>query len=83
MPPLPDLASLWLREPVPGDETGNAELALALEEAERRLSDYRGALIRRLELATAELIARYRDEPAACLVALPLQRPGRRVAPPA
>lgn len=73
MPPLPDLAALWLRESALDDPAANAELTLALEEAERRLSDYRAAVIRRLEVATLELIARYREEPAACLVALPLR----------
>lgn len=77
MPLLPDLGALWQREPVAGDPAGNVELTLALEEAERRLSDYRAALIARLEAATGELIARYRDEPSACLVALPV-RTGRR-----
>ncbi|MFL6137728.1 MAG: hypothetical protein ACJ74O_08015 [Frankiaceae bacterium] len=81
MPPLPDLAPLWQREPVADDEPGNAELALGLEEAERRLSEYRGALIQRLEASTADLIARYREEPGACLVALPLQRRGGTARP--
>jgi hypothetical protein len=74
MPPLPDITELWLRQPVVDDRAGNAELILALEEAERRLSDYRAAVVRRLDAATSELIARYREDPSACLVALPLQR---------
>lgn len=75
MPILPDLVDLWLREPAPGDRAATVELTLALEEAERRISDYRSALITRLEAATTELIARYREDPSSCLVALPLQPP--------
>jgi hypothetical protein len=73
LPELPDLAAVWLAEPVPGDGRRNALLVAALADAELRLAAYRDALAGRLEAATAELIARYREDPAACLVALPTQ----------
>ena len=74
IPPLPHLESLWDRDPVPGDDAANAALVADLERAERQLSAYRTALHRRLASATNELIARYREEPALCLSALPLPR---------
>jgi hypothetical protein len=73
LPPLPDLGAVWLAEPTRGDRAGNARLVAALGDAEERLGDYRAALERRLDVATAELIARYHENPAACLVALPLR----------
>lgn len=68
-PPLPDLAVLW-------DSSAEDERLLPrLADAEHELSAYRRALHARLDAATAELIARYREEPALALRALPLQRP--------
>jgi hypothetical protein len=78
MPPLPDLAELWAREPSPGDEAYNNALARDLSKAEAQLSGYRTALHKRLAGATGELIARYREQPALCLSALPLE-PAMRV----
>lgn len=75
IPPLPQLESLWDRDPRAGDDAHNAALIADLEKAEKQLSAYRSALHRRLSAATSELIARYRDEPALCLSALPLPRP--------
>ena len=74
IPPLPNLEALWARDPRPGDETYNASLVAELSRAEAQLSAYRAALHRRLASATTELIARYREEPALCLSALPLPR---------
>jgi hypothetical protein len=71
MPPLPDLGAVWAREPIPGDDAHNADLIRELTKAEAQLSAYRTALHRRLATATAELIARYREEPDLCLTALP------------
>lgn len=76
-PPLPDLATLWEREPGENEEA-RAELAAALADAETQLSAYRTDLHRRIADATAELIARYREEPLLCLTALP--RPPVRAA---
>jgi len=72
LPPLPDLAGLWDREPVPGADLHNDALAHDLVKAEAQLSAYRSALHQRLSGATGELIARYREEPLQCLSALPL-----------
>lgn len=71
MPPLPDLADLWAREPHPDDDEFNRQLAVDLSRAEAQLSAYRTALHKRLAAATGELIARYREEPSLCLSALP------------
>jgi hypothetical protein len=75
IPPLPNLESLWERDPRPGDEAYNESLVAELVTAEAQLSAYRAALHRRLSAATTELIARYREEPGLCLSALPLPRP--------
>lgn len=78
MPPLPDLAQLWARCSVPGDDAANRGLTHDLVKAERQLSAYRAALHRRLAAATGELIARYREDPAQCLTVLPVRPPGQR-----
>ena len=70
-PPLPDLAALWSREIPSGDAAGLADLTRQLAFAELQLSAYRGALHRRLASATEELIARYHEDPSACLSVLP------------
>lgn len=77
MPPLPDLAQVWSREPVAGDAEANAGLIHDLTKAEAQLSAYRTALHRRLADATGELIARYREQPELCLSVLP-DRPSSR-----
>jgi hypothetical protein len=80
IPPLPNLAELWERRVADHDAQGQVELDHDLASAERQLSDYRAALHRRIADATGELIARYREQPALCLTALPLRR-DRRVVP--
>ncbi|HEX5017954.1 MAG TPA: hypothetical protein VFX15_10270 [Actinomycetes bacterium] len=72
VPPLPDLAGLWAREADAEDPESVAELKRDLAFAELQLSAYRGALHRRLENATGELIARYREDPRLALLALPV-----------
>jgi 2-hydroxychromene-2-carboxylate isomerase len=72
VPPLPDLAALWAREANETDPASVAELKRDLGFAELQLSAYRAALHRRLENATGELIARYREEPRLALLALPV-----------
>jgi hypothetical protein len=74
IPPLPNLESLWARDARPGDDAYNESLAEELSRAEAQLSAYRQALHRRLQSATNELIARYREEPSLCLSVLPLPR---------
>lgn len=78
IPPLPSLAELWDRRVDDHDEAGRAAFAQDLLLAEAQLSAYRSALHGRISEATGELIARYREQPALCLTALPL-RPARRV----
>jgi hypothetical protein len=79
IPPLPDLAGLWDRLVDPSDATAVAALDADLSEAEGQLSEYRSVLHQRIGAATGELIARYRDEPALCLSALPVEPTRRRV----
>jgi hypothetical protein len=79
IPPLPEVQELWDREVAPGDVPGLRAFEADLSVAERQLSDYRAALHGRIAEATGELIARYREEPALCLSALPLP-PERRLA---
>ena len=71
VPPLPDLAELWEREPRAADHAHNEILARDLSNAEAQLSAYRNALHRRITGSTDELIARYREDPGLCLLALP------------
>ena len=77
IPPLPDLAGLWDRLVDPADADAVAALDDDLSAAERQLSEYRSVLHERIGAATGELIARYRDEPALALSALPVE-PARR-----
>ncbi|HAM24006.1 MAG TPA: hypothetical protein DHW34_03080 [Actinobacteria bacterium] len=72
MPPLPELDELWHRPMNSNDPAVINDLAQELSFAEFQLSTYRTALHRRLDRATNELIARYRENPYECLVALPL-----------
>jgi hypothetical protein len=71
IPPLPDLARLWEREPQAGENEHNEGLVRDLSGAETQLSAYRNALHRRITDSTEELIARYREDPSLCLLALP------------
>ena len=69
-PPLPDLAVLWEAGSGGGDDAGDAAVN-RLAGAEHELSTYRRSLHQRLDAATGELIARYREDPALALTALP------------
>jgi hypothetical protein len=80
MPPLPDLSDIWAREPKAGEHAHNKALIHDLTKAESQLSAYRAALHRRLAGATGELIARYREHPDLCLIALPSRKSGARTA---
>lgn len=71
IPPIPDLDHLWKTSVDPNDEKARIRLERDLAFAELQLSTYRQALHRRLGRATAELIARYHEDPSLCLVALP------------
>jgi hypothetical protein len=73
IPPIPDLDQLWKTTVDPDDERSRDRLERELAFAELQLSTYRQALHRRLGRATAELIARYHEDPTLCLIALPTQ----------
>ena len=75
VPPLPDLTVLW-ESGAAGKAADGAddEIVVRLAAAEVELSAYRRALHERLDDATSELIARYREQPALALCALPLPR---------
>ena len=79
IPPLPNLAELWDRQVDESDADAVAELDRDLDDAEQQLSSYRRALHQRINDATGELIARYRETPTLCLSVLPLP-PQRRAA---
>jgi hypothetical protein len=69
LPELPVLADMWVTELDPNDTAAVLEAIVRLRQAEEQLTDYRRALHERLDEATAELIARYRENPTAALVA--------------
>jgi hypothetical protein len=68
MPILPHLPALWASLAEPGQQV---EQLKRLSSAESVLSSYREALHKRLDRATAELVARYHEDPLLCLCALP------------
>lgn len=78
MPILPHLPELWASSVDHADEAVRADLFARLASAESVLSSYREALHRRLDRATAELVARYHEDPSQCLAALTLERSARR-----
>jgi hypothetical protein len=71
LPILPHLPELWASEVAPADAQGARELATRLSSAESVLSSYREALHRRLDRATADLVARYHEDPRQCFSVLP------------
>jgi hypothetical protein len=80
LPPLPNLQALWERSATPGSDEARSALIEELRVVERRLSDYRHALHARLDAATAELVSRYRTNPALVDSALPRNPLGERTA---
>jgi len=72
IPPLPDLGRLWEIATPLDDPDQAAALARDLQAAESELSHYRRSLHEKIDAVTADLVARYRENPKACLVALPL-----------
>ena len=67
LPDLPALDEVWV---VPADEASRADAVRRLREAEAQLTGYRAALHERIDEATAELIVRYRRDPASALLVL-------------
>ena len=68
---LPDLHKLWIRVVDPADEAAVEQFVAELREAEANLSAMRHEIHQRLDEATGQLIARYRQDPTLALSALP------------
>jgi septal ring factor EnvC (AmiA/AmiB activator) len=70
--PLPELAELWDTHTanLAAGASPDRDLIARLEAAEQKLSAYRRSLHERLDEVTADLVARYREQPALALVAL-------------
>ena len=68
---LPDLRALWTRVVDTRDAEAVADFLAELQAAERDLSAIRREIHQRLDEATAQLIARYRQDPPLALSALP------------
>lgn len=71
MPILPHLPDLWATQAPAAGSPEARELTTRLTSAETVLSSYREALHRRLDRATADLVARYHEDPGLCSLALP------------
>ncbi len=71
LPELPVLEEMWVEDVDTEDEAAVADALDRLRAAERQLTEYRHALHERIDEATAELIVRYRADPASALSALP------------
>ena len=69
LPDLPVLQEMWVTDIDPHDPAAVTDAVTRLRVAERQLTDYRHALHQRLDDATSQLIDRYREDPAAALVA--------------
>jgi hypothetical protein len=69
LPELPVLKDMWVTELDPHDTKDVADAIRRLRSAEEQLTEYRRALHQRLDKVTAELIARYREDPLSALVA--------------
>ena len=72
LPDLPQSEQMWVTEVDPHDPQAVAEAMGRLKDAEGQLTEYRTALFERIDEATADLISRYRENPAAALSAMPL-----------
>ncbi len=70
MPILPKLPDLWAADADADDGDATARLYARLISAENVLSSYREALHRRLDRATADLVARYHEDPTQCFSVL-------------
>lgn len=70
-PPLPDLERLWASDVAFTDPVALRRLAAELAAAEQTLNEYRTTVHSRLDETTAELVARYFEDPTSCFVALP------------
>lgn len=71
LPDLPELADMWVTDVDPHDPEQVADALERVRRAEHQLTAYRRALHERIDEATAELISRYRADPALALDVLP------------
>lgn len=71
LPELPELTEMWATDVDPHDDAQVADAVERLTRAERQLTEYRRALHERIDAGTAELIARYRENPLAALSVIP------------
>lgn len=71
LPDLPQSEQMWVTEVDPRDPEAYAEAMGRLKDAEGQLTEYRTALFERIDEATADLISRYRENPATALSAMP------------
>ncbi|MCU0278780.1 MAG: hypothetical protein MUF33_02550 [Candidatus Nanopelagicales bacterium] len=71
---MPEAQSLWQRVVDLNDPQQRETYALVLRQMEQALSKNRRSLHNQIDAVTAELITRYRTNPALALTALPLQR---------
>ena len=72
LPELPELERLWMLDVDPLDEAGIADALVRLRAAEAQLTEYRRALHARIDEAGEHLIARYREDPSAALLLIPM-----------
>jgi hypothetical protein len=70
LPQLPEVDETWSAHVDPSDTEAVERLLERLRVAERRLTEYRSALHRRIDEATAALVSRYREDPKQALVLL-------------
>jgi hypothetical protein len=75
LPQLPEVNEIWSTHVDSSDPEAVERTLEQLREAEGRLTEYRSALHRRIDEATAALVQRYREEPARALALL--ERAGR------
>lgn len=71
LPELPELTEMWATDVDPHDAAEVADAVERLNRAEKQLTSYRRALHERIDAATNELIARYREDPLAALAVIP------------
>jgi hypothetical protein len=82
LPELPVLEEMWVTEVDREDPEAVRGAVERLRTAEQQLTSYRTALHQRIDEATTELIARYREDPSSALVAFDdrgTRPPSRRV----
>lgn len=77
LPEDAEVAAAWSGLDLTGDEP-TEELIARLGDLEQVMSTYRRELHERIDAATGELVARYHEDPAAALIALPVPRPRTR-----